>query len=95
MDGLSAAATVIALIEATAKLIGICWKYKGVKSAARTAKRLINQLEGLKFLLVKVDEILGEVEPQNALRHSALTEWTSSQRLKGFHESLEHLIQEL
>lgn len=76
-------------------MIGICWKYKRVNSAARTVKRLINQLEGLKSLLVKVDEILEEVEPQCVQRQTTLTEWTVSQRLKESHESLEHLIQEL
>lgn len=95
MDGLSAAATIIALLEVTAKLIGVCWKYKGVKGAARTAKRLLDQLKGLESLLMRVDELLDGIEPQSASCHAALVEWTTSERLKTFKTALDQLMLKL
>jgi len=91
MDGLSAAVTVVGLIEVTAKLIAVCWQYKGVKTSARDSKALIGQLEGLKGLLVTIDEILDEDQPNNASRRVALTSWASSERLEGFYEALQGL----
>jgi hypothetical protein len=95
MDGISAATSVIALVEVTAKLISICWKYKGVKHAAQAAKSLISQLEGLKTLLVQVDELL---EDQNLLepsRRTTLASWATDERLDPFSDALERLIQQL
>lgn len=91
MDGFSAAVTVVGLIEVTAKLIAICWLYKGAKSFARDSKALINRLEGLKGLWVTIDEILDEDQPNNASRRVALTNWTSSERLDGFYEAFRNL----
>jgi hypothetical protein len=73
MDGLSAATAIIALIQVSTKLISICWQYRGVKGAAQTAKRLINQLEGLKALLVQVDELLYDEKPPGLSRRKTLS----------------------
>jgi hypothetical protein len=95
MDGLSAATAVIALIQVTAKLISICWEYKGLKGATRAAKRLIDQLEGLKVLLVEVDEGLDGQKPLGSSHRRTLSEWATSERLGVFRETLQRLVQQL
>lgn len=95
MDGLSAATAIIALIQVTAKLISICWEYKGLKGATGAAKRLIDQLEGLKTLLVKVDELLDGQKPLGSSHRRTLSEWATSERLSVFRETLQRLVQQL
>lgn len=95
MDGLSAALSIIALVQITTKLISICWEYKGLKNASSDAKQLINQLEGLKLLLVKINELLEDDESQDNLHHGALADWAGSERLEEFHTSLQRLVEKL
>jgi hypothetical protein len=95
MDGLSAATAIIALIQVSTKLISICWQYRGVKGAAHTAKRLINQLEGLKALLVQVDELLDDEKPLGLSRRKTLSVWATAERLSPFREALERLVEQL
>ncbi|KAK4220684.1 hypothetical protein QBC38DRAFT_493706 [Podospora fimiseda] len=50
MDGLGAAASVIAVIELTAKLISLCLEYSSaVKNARSDIERLRNHTERLNF----------------------------------------------
>lgn len=95
MDGLSSATAIIALIQVATKLISICWQYRGLKGAAETARCLINQLEGLKTLLVKVDELLDGETPPGIPRRETLSAWATSERLSPFHEALQRLVQQL
>lgn len=62
-----------------------------MKSSARDSKAWIGQLEGLKGLLVMIDEILDEDQPNSASRRVTLTNWASSERLEGFYEALQNL----
>lgn len=55
----------------------------------------INQLEGLKTLLVKVDEPMDDETPSGNSRRKTLSAWATVERLGPFHEALQRLVQQL
>ena len=61
MDGLSAAASVIAVIDLSAKIISLCLQYSNaVKNSRKDIERLQKKVSTIKNVLGKVEQLLDE-----------------------------------
>ncbi len=61
MDPLSGVASVIAVIQIAGTIVNICYEYRsGVRHAPKTITRLIDEVDGLRDVLKKLDLILEE-----------------------------------
>ena len=59
MEGLGAAASVIAVVELSAKVAAVCVEYsRAVKNAAKEIAQLLNELKSLQDVLEKVKQLL-------------------------------------
>jgi hypothetical protein len=84
MEGLGAAASVIAVIELSAKIAAVCVEYShAVKNAAKEIVQLLNELKSLQDVLEKVKQLL---DGPNGSRFSA-----SQALCKGLHSSISEL----
>lgn len=61
MDGLSAAASVIAVIDVSAKIISLCLQYStAVKNSRKYVERLQKKVSSIKNVFGKVEQLLDE-----------------------------------
>lgn len=61
MDGLSAAASVIAVIQVSSQVFDLCWTYYiNVKDARKDIQRLRNEITALQDVLVNVADLIDD-----------------------------------
>lgn len=59
MDGLSAAGSVIAIIDISAKITSLCFQYsKGVKDATNDIERVRRKIADITYILEKIKQLL-------------------------------------
>ena len=59
MDGLSAAASVIAVVQISGQVFGLCWEYYSeVKDAKEDIKRLRDEVKSLQDVVTKVADLV-------------------------------------
>jgi DNA repair exonuclease SbcCD ATPase subunit len=91
MDGLSAAASVTAIIDISAKVASLCFQYAvAVKDAKRDIERLQRTITDVKNILEKVKQLLDE---QDKTRLSATRKLSDS--LEECHQQLQELKTQL
>lgn len=87
MDGISAAASVLAVIEISAKVATLCFQYSvAVKHASNDVQRLQKKIEDIGTILKMLEQ---QTERPDGARLSATSKLTES--LRGCQESLQEL----
>jgi hypothetical protein len=82
MDGLSAAASLIAVLQVTSAVITICYAYRqGQKHSSREVIQLSDELNSLKDVLDALLRLVEKPEDSNATTNSS---WNSENRLATF-----------
>jgi len=77
MDPLSITASAIAVLQISGAIINVCYDYRSrVKSSAKDASRIVNELNGLRSVIESLFEIL-EDESEHTSKRSALRELAS------------------
>lgn len=73
MDPLSVTASAIAILKISGTIINFCYDYRSrVKSAAKEASRIVNELNGLRSVIDSLFVLLENESEKDSMQHSTL-----------------------
>lgn len=92
MDGLSGAASVIAVVDISAKVASLCFQYSvAVKDAKADIERLLGKVKDVKNVLEKLQQLLNKHEKSHLLTTHSIVDSLKDcyQQLQGLQDQLE------